>query len=57
MSDFLTEGITNNRIAAPFSSPPFQHFILSPLGIVPKIKTRKIPGYSRSVLPETQFRQ
>ena len=41
ISDFISEGITNYRIAGPFPSPPFQHFISSPLGVVPKSEQGK----------------
>ena len=41
ISDFISEGITYNRIAGPFSSPPFQHFISSSLGVVPKSEQGK----------------
>lgn len=37
--------ITSGRIAGPFSSEPFKHFIISPVGVVPK----KTPGKYRFI--------
>ena len=39
--DFVSEGILQNRIAGPFSAPPFEHFVVSPLGVVPKSEVGK----------------
>ena len=41
IDDFIADGITNNRIAGPFASPPFEHFVSSPLGVVPKSEQGK----------------
>ena len=32
--EFISEGKLQNRIAGPFSAPPFEHFVVSPLGVV-----------------------
>ena len=41
IQDFVSEGILQNRIAGPFSAPPFEHFVVSPLGVVPKSEVGK----------------
>jgi len=41
----LNKELANNRLARPFSSPPFKHFRISPLGLVPK----KVPGEFRLI--------
>ena len=41
IDDFIADGITNNRIAGPFASPPFEHFVSSPFVVVPKAEQGK----------------
>jgi hypothetical protein len=41
----LDKELTGNRLAGPFSSPPFNSFCVSPLGLVPK----KTPGEFRLI--------
>ena len=37
----ITKGVALGRIAGPFTKPPFENFISSPLGIVPKSEPGK----------------
>ena len=46
----LSQEITLGRIAGPFDHPPFEHFWVSPLGLVPK----KVPGEFR-MMPHLSF--
>lgn len=41
IEDFIDQGINKGRIAGPFPSPPFEFFISSPLGVVPKSEAGK----------------
>lgn len=41
IQDFIAQGRELGRIAGPFPSPPFTHFVSSPLGVVPKSEPGK----------------
>lgn len=41
IQDFISQGRELGRIAGPFPSPPFTHFVSSPLGVVPKSEPGK----------------
>jgi hypothetical protein len=41
IQEFISKGIELGRIAGPFPSPPFPHFVSSPLGVVPKSEPGK----------------
>lgn len=41
IQDFIAQGRELGRIAGPFPSPPFTHFVSSPLGVVPKAEPGK----------------
>lgn len=42
IQDFIAQGRELGRIAGPFPSPPFTHFVSSPLGVVPKSEPGKL---------------
>ena len=42
---YLTKEVLAQRVAGPFTHPPFQHFWVSPIGVVPK----KTPGEFRCI--------
>ena len=45
LNDLVDRELSAGRIAGPFSSPPFDNFVVSPLGVVPK----KEPGKFRLI--------
>lgn len=46
LDHYLTKELLAQRVAGPFTHPPFQNFSLSPIGVVPK----KTPGEFRCIL-------
>ena len=49
ISEKLSKEISKGRIAGPYNSPPFEQFVVSPLGVVPK----KTPGQFRMIHHES----
>ncbi|XP_071950801.1 uncharacterized protein [Antedon mediterranea] len=41
IEEFITKGLNLGRLAGPFSSPPLNNFVSSPLGVVPKAESGK----------------
>lgn len=41
IEDYINTGLNKGRIAGPFLNKPFEHFVVSPLGLVPKGSTGK----------------
>ena len=54
----LAQEVELGRVAGPFTHPPFEHFQVSPLGLVPKKKPgeyRLIPRESKKIVQELQM--
>lgn len=54
IEDYIQTGLNKGRIAGPFSNKPFEQFVVSPLGLVPKGSTGKFRVIHDLSFPKNQ---